>query len=217
MATIPLQLAQRRLDTGNVVQYPSGSLVGAAMQGFGDELSAVAERYRQRQEQQEAFDAEIVRRQLDGRIAQAENDATQNAPADGSGLHDTMYGQVDPRTGQVIKPGLFDTLFDGTLPQVPESERGNFIKHKEILRAAGSVRMAARQQARRDDYEQGEWSKVQDASLSAIAQSDPNDTATFEAIMQSGLDLIGKMGNPVARQAAEAAWRSKTAEALARR
>ena len=44
MATIPLQLAQRRLDTGNVVQYPQGSPVGAAMQHFGDELLAVAER-----------------------------------------------------------------------------------------------------------------------------------------------------------------------------
>ena len=66
---------------------------------------------------------------------------------------------------------------------------------------------------RRDDYELAEWTKVQDISLVAIAQSDPADTSTFEAIRQSGLDLIGKIGNPVARQAAEAAWRSNTANA----
>jgi hypothetical protein len=214
MATIPLQLAQRRLDTGNVVSYSGGSPVGAAMQGFGDELTAVAERYRQQKEQQEAFDAEIMRRQFDGQIAQAENDATQNAPADGSGLHDTMYGQVDLRTGQVVKPGLFDTLFDGILPKIPESQRANFIKQKEALRAAGSTRMATRQQARRDEYELAEWSKVDNFYTGSIAQSDPSDTGTFEVIRQSGHDLIAKIGNPAARQAAEAAWRSNTAKAL---
>jgi hypothetical protein len=215
MATIPLRLAQRRLDTGNVVSYPGGSPVGAAMQGFGDELSAIAERVRQQKHQQDAFDADIIARQLNGQIAQAENDVAQDAPADGSGLHDTMYGQLDPRTGQVVKPGLFDTLFDDTLPKVPADQRADFVRRKEVLRSAGSARMAARQHARRQDYEQAEWTKVQDASLSAIAQGDPADTATFEAIRQDGLDLIAKMGNPVARQAAETAWRSNTAKALA--
>lgn len=214
MATIPLQLAQRRLDAGAVVQYPNGSPVGEAMQGFGGELSAVAERYRQQKEQQEAFDAEVVGRQLGGQIAQAEVEAVHNAPADGSGLHDAMYGQVDPRTGGVIKPGLFDTLFDSTLPKVPESQRANFIGRKEVLRSVGSARMAAQQQARRDGYEQAEWTKVDNFYTGSIARSDPNDTATFEAIRQSGFDFIAKIGNPLARQAAEAAWRGNTAKAL---
>ena len=213
MATIPLHVARRRLDTGNVVSYPDGSPVGRAMQGFGDELSAVAEHYRQMKERQEAFDADLARRRFNGRIAQAEDEVVANAPADGAGLHDTMYGRVDPRNGRVVKPGLFDTLFDDALPNLPESQRAGFARQKEVLRAAGSARMAAKQQARRDDYELAEWTKVQDASLVAIAQSDPADTSTFEAIRQSGLDLIGKMGNPVARQAAEAAWRSNTANA----
>ncbi|WP_192180064.1 hypothetical protein [Mesorhizobium amorphae] len=217
MATIPLHVARRRLDTGNVVSYPEGSPIGRAMQGFGDELSAVAEHYRQMKERQEAFDAELARRRFSGRIAQAEDEVAANAPADGAGLHDTMYGQVDPLTGRVVKPGLFDTLFDDALPNMPESQRAAFARQKEAMRAVGSARMAARQQARRDDYELAEWTKVQDASLVAIAQSDPADTSTFQAIRQSGLDLIGKMGNPVARQAAEAAWRSNTTNALARR
>lgn len=210
MATIPFQLAQRRPDTGNAVSYPSG----AAMQSFGDELSAVAERFRQQKQQQEAFDAEIVRRQFDGQIAQAEAEVVRNAPADGSGLHDAMYGQVDPRSGQVIKSGLFDTLFDATLPKIPEGQRANFSKRREVLRAAGSARMAAQQQARRDAYEQAEWSKVENIYTGSIAQSDPDDTATFEAIRQSGFEFIAKMGNPLARQAAETAWRSNTAKAL---
>ncbi len=210
---IPLSVGQRRLETGNPVQYPQGSPIGGAMQGFGDHLSALAERYQQMKDQQEAFDAELARRGFDSQIAQAEDEVTANAPADGAGLHDAMYGQVDPRTGRVVKPGLFDTLFGNALPNLPESQRANFARQKEALRAAGSLRMAQRQKTRRDDYELAEWTKVDTISTSAIAKSDPNDTATFEAIRQSGLDLIAKIGNPVARQAAEAAWRTNTAKA----
>ncbi|BAV46408.1 Uncharacterized protein MLTONO_1505 [Mesorhizobium loti] len=211
---IPLSIAQRRLDTGNAPQYPQGSPIGGAMQGFGDHLSAVAERYQQMKDQQEAFDAEIARRQFDAQIAQAEDEVTANAPADGAGLHDAMYGQVDPYTGRVAKTGLFDKLFAAALPNMPESQRATFAGQKEALRQTGALRMAARQLQRRDDYELAEWTKVDTMSTSAIAQSDPNDTANFEAIRQSGSDLIAKIGNPLARQAAEAAWRTNTAKAL---
>jgi hypothetical protein len=214
MATIPLHIAQRRLDSGNAPQYPQGSPVGGAMHGLGDRFSAVAERYQQMKEQQEAFDAEIARRRFNGRIAQAEDEVTANAPANGAGMHDAMYGQVDPRTGQVVKTGLFDTLFDAALPGMPESQRAGFAKQKEAMRAVGARRMAQRQKARRDEYELAEWTKVDNISTSSIAKSDPNDTANFEAIRQGGSDLIAKIGNPLARQAAEAAWRSNTAKAL---
>ncbi|MBZ9871900.1 hypothetical protein LB542_13660 [Mesorhizobium sp. BR1-1-9] len=214
MATIPLQLATRRLDTGTVVSYPDSAPVGRAMQGLGDELSAVAERYQQVKEQQEAFDADLLRRRFDGQIAQAEDEVTANAPADGNGLHEAMYGLVDPRTGRVVKSGLFDMLFDEALPNMPESQRADFARQKEAMRLDGAWRMARRQRQRRDDYELAGWTKVDAMSTSAIAQSDPNDTANFEAIRQSGFDLIAKIGNPLIRQAAEAAWRSNTAKAL---
>ena len=75
VSIIPLSIAQRRLDTGNAPQYPQGSPVGGAMQGFlGDQLSAVAERYQQMKDQQEAFDAELARRRFKGQIAQAEDE-----------------------------------------------------------------------------------------------------------------------------------------------
>ncbi|MCA0057910.1 MULTISPECIES: hypothetical protein [unclassified Mesorhizobium] len=214
MATIPLQLAQRRLEAGNGVSYPEGSPAGRAMQDLGDELSAVAERYRQMKERQEAFDAELARRRFADRIAQAEDDVAANAPADGSGLHDAMYGEVDPRSGQVVKPGLFDRLFDEALPEIPESRRAAFARQKEPMRAAGSPRMAQRQQEQRDEYELAEWAKVDTMSTSSIAKGDPNDIGAFEAIRQNGSDLIAKIGNPVIRQAAEVAWRSNTAKAL---
>ncbi|MER9602595.1 hypothetical protein [Mesorhizobium sp. M0243] len=134
MATIPLHIAQRRLDAGNAVPYPGGSPIGGAMQGLGDQFSAIAERYQQMRDQQEAFDAELARRRFNGRITQAEDEVAANAPADGSGLHETMYGQVDPRTGQVVKTGLFDTLFGDALPDMPESQRAGFARQKETMR-----------------------------------------------------------------------------------
>lgn len=214
MATIPLQLAQRRLDTGTPVQYPQGSPLGAAMQGFGDELSAVAERYRRMREQQEAFDAELARRRFNSQIAQAEDEVAANAPADGSGLHEAMYGQVDPRTGQAVKPGLFDRLFGDALPNMPESQRANFARQKEAMRRVGGLRMARRQFQRRQDYEQAQVDTVLQTNAIAIGKANPDDIVTFEAARQDGLDLIDKMGlDPGIRQQKVKDWFSTAAKA----
>ncbi|ESY29440.1 hypothetical protein NKH34_15020 [Mesorhizobium sp. M1148] len=211
---IPLSVGQRRLDTGNAVQYPQGSPIGGAMQGFGDHLSALAERYQQMKDQQDAFDAELARRGFDARIAQAEDEVAANAPADGAGMHEAMYGEVDLRAGRVVKPGLYDTLFDDAKRTMPESQRAAFAGQKENKRVVGAYRMALRQKTKRDDYEKATVDTTLTTNAIAIAKGDPNDTATFEAIRQSGLDLIAKIGNPLARQAAEAAWRTNSAKAL---
>ncbi|MER8982010.1 MULTISPECIES: hypothetical protein [unclassified Mesorhizobium] len=207
VSIIPLSIAQRRLDTGNAVQYPQGSPIGGAMQGLRDQFSAVAERYQQMKEQQEAFDAELERRRFNGRIAQAEDEVAANAPADGAGLHETMYGQVDPRTGRVVKTGLFDTLFDVALPDMPESQRANFARQKQVMRAVGARRMALRQLQRRQDYELAEVDTALKTSAIAIGKANPDDHVTFEAARQEGLDLIDKMGlDPGIRQQKVKDW-----------
>lgn len=211
---IPLSVGQRRVDTGNAVQYPQGSPIGGAMQGFGDHLSALAERYQQMKDQQDAFDAELARRGFDARIAQAEDEVAANAPADGAGMHEAMYGEVDLRAGRVVKTGLYDTLFDDAKRTMPESQRAAFAGEKENKRVVGAYRMALRQKTKRDDYEKAVVDTTLTTNAIAIAKGDPNDTANFEAIRQSGLDLIAKIGNPIARQAAEAAWRTNAAKAL---
>ncbi|WP_196772383.1 hypothetical protein [Mesorhizobium loti] len=204
---IPLSIGQRRLDTGSAPQYPQGSSIGGAMQGFGDELSAVAERYRQMKDQQEAFDAELARRRFNGQIAQAEDQVAANAPADGAGLHDAMYGQVNPYDGRVVKTGLFDKLFAAALPGMPESQRAAFAGQKEAMRAVGARRMAQRQKARRKDYEQAEVDTALKTSAIAIGNANPDDHVTFEAARQQGLDLIDKMGlDPVIRQQKVKDW-----------
>ncbi|WP_421917360.1 hypothetical protein [Mesorhizobium sp.] len=192
---IPLSVGQRRLDTGNAPQYPQGSPIGGAMQGFGDQLSAVAERYQQMKDQQEAFDAELKRRAFNGRVARVEDEVAANAAPDGAGLHDAMYSaQVDPRSGKVVKPSLFDILFDEALPNMPESQRSAFVDQKGALYAAGARRMAQRQLQRRQDYEQAQVDTALQASAIAIAQGDPDDSTAFEAQRQDGLDLIAKIG-----------------------
>ncbi|WP_206522101.1 MULTISPECIES: hypothetical protein [unclassified Mesorhizobium] len=136
-----------------------------------------------------------------------------NAPADGAGLHEAMYGQVDPYTGQVVKTGLFDTLFGNFLKQVPPELRASIASRKEALREAGSHRMALQQNQRRKQYEQDQAAEVHSAELNNIARSDPNDTAAFDASRQRGLDLIAKMDlDPQIRLQAEAAWRASTAK-----
>ncbi|MER9288747.1 hypothetical protein NKI71_00750 [Mesorhizobium sp. M0510] len=204
---IPLSIGQRRLDTGNAPQYPQGSPIGGAMHGLGDHLSAVAERYQQMKDQQEAFDAELARRRFHGQIAQAEDEVTANAPADGAGLHETMYGQVNAYDGRVVKTGLFDRLFDKALPNMPESQRAAFAEHKETMRRVGSLRMAQRQLQQREDYEQAQVDTVLTTSGIAIGNADPDDPVTFEVARQEGLDLIAKMGlDPGIRQQKVKDW-----------
>ena len=163
--------------------------------------------------QQRAFDTEIAARRLNDEIARAEVDAVANAPADGAGLHDAMYGQVDPRTGQVVKTGLFDTLFSDLLKRAPAELRSGLASRKAALREAGSLRMAMQQLQRRKQYEHDQVSAAQTDELDNIARSDPNDAAAFEAARQRGLDLIASMGlDPQGRSQAEAAWRDRTAK-----
>jgi len=215
MATIPLQIASRSLDTGNVVQYPGGGEIGRALESAGDELSQVAAHFQAKQDQQDRFDAGVVDDELRARLAQTEDDAARNAPADGSGIHDNVYGQLDPQTGQPVKPGAFDTLFDEYAQKVPESQRGRFIATKEAMRLSGSNRLATVQYASRQAYEQVELTKSQDTLLNGILTSDPNDTKTFEAFKQNGLDRIASSGmSAIDKEKAAYNWEQNATKGL---
>ncbi|ESW99286.1 hypothetical protein X769_23890 [Mesorhizobium sp. LSJC268A00] len=210
---IPLSVGRRRKASGNEQQYPAGPQAGA-VQPLDEYWQAVADRYEQRLAQQNAFDTEIATRALDGELAKAEADAVANASADGAGLHDGMYGQVDPHTGRVLQTGRFDTLFDNFVKQAPAEIRPDLASRKTTLREAGALRMAQQQLDRRRQYEQDQLAGVQAAGLNTIKLSDPNDQPTFDAARRTGLDLISKMYlDPQARLRAEASWRESTAKA----
>lgn len=215
MATIPLQVASRSLDTGNVVQYPGGGEVGRALQGAGNELQGVADHFKAVQDQQAKFDAGVVDDELRARLAETENEAARNAPADGSGIHDSVYGQMDPATGRAVKPGAFDTLFDEYAQKVPESQRANFMASKEAMRLAGSNRLATVQYQSRQVYEQVQLTKSQDTLLNGILQSDPNDAKTFEAFKQNGLDRIASSGmSAIDKEKAAYNWNQSATKGL---
>ncbi|WP_210240483.1 DUF6973 domain-containing protein [Mesorhizobium comanense] len=211
---IPLSVGQRRRDAGNPVQGPDSPPLGEAVQPLDDEWQALAGHYQLRQAQQQGFDTEIAARRLNGQLAQAEADAVANAAADGAGLHDAIYGQLDPRTGQVVKTGLFDTLFDDFVKQAPAELRPGLASRKPALREAGSIRMALQQNQRRRDYEQAEVDTALKTGAIAIGNADPDDHVAFEAARQEGLDLIDKMGvDPGIRQQMAKEWFSTAAKA----
>lgn len=210
MARIPQFSASRQLDTGSVVQYPSGSPVGAAISNLGGALQGVAERFKAIQDKKDAFDTTLRENEMSAAISAMEQDAVKNAPADGSGIHDGVYGQIDPTTNTAVKPGSFDALFDSYLERVPESKRGEFAAMRETYRLRGSNRLAAAQYGAQQDYYKVEIQKTENNIVNSIMQMDPNDAATFDAYKKNGLDIIEKSGLPaLEKDVAKANWEAK--------
>lgn len=215
MARIPLQIAERSLGTGSVVQYPSGSPVGAALEGFGNSLQSAALRVKEKQDQKDAFDAAIRENEMTADIAMMEDEAGRNIAADGSGLHDGVYGQIDPATDTAVKPGSFDALFDSYLSRMPESKRQDFAAKRDLYRKQGSVRLAGKQYEAEQAYYKVEIQKTHNQIANAIGAIDPNDTATFEAFRSQGVDIIDKSGLPaLEKDVAKVNWIANADETL---
>lgn len=219
MANIPRVIAQRSLDTGNVVQYPNSTPVGDAIQRAGSMLQGVAGRFKEMQDKKDGFDAAILEDQLLADTQQMELDAERNAPVDGKGLHDSVYGEIVPGPNgqeQVAKPGSFDTLFDNYLTRVPESKRQEFAAKKELYRQRGSVRLGTVQYKAQQDYYKLEIQKSQNNVINAISLMDPNDNATYETYRNNVLELIDKSDLPaIERDIAKANWEANAEIALA--
>ncbi|MER8793970.1 hypothetical protein NKH75_07145 [Mesorhizobium sp. M0984] len=215
MATIPLQIAERRLDTGNVVQYPQGGDIGRAVQSAGNDFTAVAERVRQRQDEMDKFKRISVENEFDQATANQAEELARSGPADGSGLHDTIAGQVDP-SGRVIKPGLFDNLAKQYRDRVPESQRGYFDASLPAKRLQLSGNAATAQYTQEQKYATIETGKIQDGLLNSILQMDPNDSASYEAYKAKGHDaIVASPLSPLAKKAALDGWDQSAPKALA--
>lgn len=215
MAVIPLQVASRSLDTGGTVQYPTSTPVADAFSNLGKTLQGVAQRVQEKQDQHDSFLSQIEQQKFTADLGGVEDQAIENAPADASGLHDSVYGQIDPRTGAPVKPGSFDKLFDSYLAKVPESKRAEFIAKKEVFRAQGSARLARSQYLGEQEYYKVEIGKSQNDLMNAMLQADPNDTKTFEQFKQQQLDLIDKSGLPqLDKEVAKTNWLANADETL---
>lgn len=214
MATIPLQLAQRRLDTGGVVQYPQGSPIGAAMQDLGDELQQAAALVQEKQARKDQFDGKIREAEFGADLSSLEDEAVRGAPADGNGLHDSVFGQIDPVTQRAVKPGSFDRLFDIYRDRMPESQRADFEARRELYRKQGSERLATVQYDAEQKYYDVEIARQQNRTLNSIAATNPQDAKAIEKLKQDGLDFINSSGKPALyKDAARADWLAKSEEA----
>lgn len=102
MARIPVQIGDRRLDTGSVVQYSGGGQVGAALAQAGQQVANTAinlgERYQHRAEQVEKFK---TLRDFDafGTEIQTEADkAKQTMEPGATGLHNRLVETYDKKS-----------------------------------------------------------------------------------------------------------------------
>jgi hypothetical protein len=218
MATIPLQLASRRLDTGNVVQYPGGGDIGRAMQGAGDELQQVADRIRTKQEEMDRFKRVASEDAFNQTMENDAADLVRNWSApDGAGIHDSIAGVVD-QNGAAQTPGLFDTLAKQFREQVPESQRPYFDASLPAKRLEWSGRAAKAQYEREQTYASGEITKIINGIVTSILQM-PNplgDAASFDAFKAKGAEVIKASPlAPAAKQAALDAWDQAAPKALA--
>jgi hypothetical protein len=215
MARIPLQVGTRSLDTGSIVQYPGSTPVADAIVGAGNQLQGVAARLQQKQEQKDSFDLSIRENELAADLSRIEDEAVQSAPADGSGLHDSVYGELDPVTKKPVKPGSFDQVFNNYLERVPESKRQEFEAKKDVYRLRGSARLAQQQYSSEQAYYKVEIQKTQNDITNAMAMADPNDDQTFEAFKSQGLDIIEKSGLPaLEKDVARENWLANADETL---
>lgn len=214
MARIPLQTAQRGLDTGQVVQYPDVSPIGDALVRAGGALQGVAIRVQQRQDEKDSFDAKLRENEMTQTLAGMEDEAVQNAPEDASGLHDSTYGETGP-DGRAVKPGNFDKIFDEYLARVPKSKQAEFAAKRESYRLAGSNRMAAAQYKGEQDYYKVSIQKTQNQIVNSMLAGDPNDMKTYDEFKQQGLDIIDKSGLPaLEKDVARTNWEANASETL---
>lgn len=217
MARIPLSIASSRLETGQPVNYSgvARSPVGAALEGFGADLSAAAENLRQKDEQQAGFKARVLENEFSAGLATLDSAAERDAPEDGAGIHDSVYGQIDPVSKKAVKPGSFDTLFNQYLERMPQSQRPMFEAKRDLYRTQGSNRLAAVQLNAEQQYYRVETQKVQSQITNAMLQADPNDTATYEGFKKQGADIIRASRLPaLEKDVALANWDSKASETL---
>lgn len=198
------------------MQYPGGGEVGRALESAGNELSAVADAYTRKQDEMDKFKRIAVENEFDQATANQADEFARTAPADGSGIHDGIVGEIDPTTGKVAKPGLFDNLAQQFRDRVPESQRPYFDANLTAKRLHLSGASAAAQSAQEQKFATVETGKIQDGLLNSILQTDPADSATYEIYKAKGREAIEASPlQPLAKTVALDAWDQAAPKALA--
>src|SRR5687768_5888155 len=101
MARIPIEIARRELDRGPLVRYPAGGgPVGPAVDDLGAAIARLAGYAQDTRGRQEAFDAALREQEFLEELERVESEAIDASAADSEGLHDYIYGGLDPSGGR---------------------------------------------------------------------------------------------------------------------
>lgn len=220
MARIPVNVgSQRRLETGGVVQVPSGQPIGAAVEQAGGQVAnrglQIIDRKAQQDEQLDNFKFRAAQQQFDADLQRDLDAAQTKMPADATGFHDSFIGQVDPSTGAAIKPGLFDERAKQIRESLPESVRDKWDIITPVYRAEYSNRAAKVELTARQGYYRLELGKMLTNLENTVGQIDPNDQAAFATFRRQGEDAIDATGLPsLEKEELRGKWRQDSAEAV---
>ncbi len=216
MAEIPLKVARPQLSSGGVVQYPSGSPVGGAIEQAGNRLVAIGNRWQEQQDQADNFKLQIAKQELNETLAGQEQQLAQGMPADGAGFAESFVGQLDPNNpGMATKPGAFDETAKIIGDKLPASVRGRFDALLPVYRQSFANSSARLEMNQRQGWYRNELGKLATGLENSIAQSDPNDPKRFEGFRKQGEDAINASGlNAQEKQELVTKWRQNAAEAF---
>lgn len=213
MAVIEKITARQQLDPGNAPRPVFSDALGDAVSSLGGAISTVALHAQRRHDEKDDFTARLKEQEFGAQLAGLENDAVRNAPADASGIHDSVVGGVGPDGGKTS--GTFEAKFNDYLAQMPQSRRAEFAAKKELYREQASQRLAGVQLQQEQAYYRVEIDKSQSDLIGLLGQADPGDDASFAAFRQAGLDTIAKSRlPPLEKDVAKFNWEAKASDAL---
>lgn len=213
MATVPNRLARQGLQTPVGIDYPGSTPMGRAVSNFGQEMSGIAATLQKRQDEDDRFKARIAYEKFNADIAGDFENAKTSMAADGQGFHDGFVGQLDPETGQPVKPGAFDERLKQFTESLPDSQRERYLALAGVDRVQWSTRAASTQNDQRTTYFRTETSSNLDRIAANIAASNPEDAPTYASYLDQGLTLIDATGLSAAeKESLKLKWRSTAAE-----
>jgi len=192
MATIPLTVARRGLETGPTIQYPQGGgPVGQALEGVGREIRSSANQLydviERRNQQKENFKADAAARTFDMRMAEELETRALNMPVDGEGFHDDFMQNV-------YAPAKADFL--ASLPERLRSDYETLLGTDGPTTVGWSIKAAGKERDQTYKWFSDELTRNQEQLANAIAQN-PDD---YNAMLQEGMARIEASGLPTAEK-----------------
>lgn len=156
---------------------------GRALQGLGEQISTVADYYKQRQETKEDFKAENDYRRLNMQLGEQMDRSAEQMSEDGEGFHDSFV------------KGVYTPAREQFLSQVPERLRekyGTILGPEGADTEAWSIKAASKERDKLYGWYDNQLKVGQDELQTAISL----DPDAYDDLYQSGISAIEASGLP---------------------